>query len=295
MTDPKRCVLLFSGGTDSLCSAALLTEKYNEIHLLTFYEKSTENSPQPRSHLQKLREHFPQVRFYYSFYSTDQIVKKLSYQAYWRNLLRFGLYNLVSPGLSSLSWHIRTIAYARRQGINHVHDGMTKELVHLPGHDPKVRELFQKMYEKFGMSFSSPVIEWDVPEDQRFVEKLIVDRHGFTLQKRDKNEKSEKKTTGLWLYKHGLLPHPNIKGSSYDRLSQHDCYPFVLYNIIVFWIFEPLIGYEAFRQGLVRFMKEKIELAEAWLQSASVGDFIENKADKSICPTEHALADGEIN
>lgn len=279
MNNPKSCALLFSGGTDSLCSAAVLAEKYDEIHLLTFFEKSTQSSPQPLSHLLKLRENFRKVKFHYNFYSTDGIVRRLSSHQYWKSLFKFGLYNLASPGLSSLSWHIRTIAYARAHGIKDVYDGMTKELVHLPGHDPEVRKLFQRLYQIFGMNFASPVIDWDVPEDQRFVEKLIVDRHGFTIEKKKENEK---KTTGRWLYDKGLLPHPNIKGSSYDRLSQHDCYPFVLYNILVFWIFEPVIGYEGFRQGLVKFMKSKIELAESWLSSAPPAEFIENKAENSF-------------
>lgn len=112
------------------------------------------------------------------------------------------------------------------------------------------------------MKFSSPVIDWEVPDDQRFIEKLIVDRHGFTIQKNTK-----KKTTGQWLYDKNILPHPNIKGSAYDRLSQHDCYPFVVYNILVFWVFSGLIGYDKFKVGLSVFMSEKIKLAESLLNS----------------------------
>lgn len=262
MPDKKACIVLFSGGTDSLCAAALLAEKYSEIHLLTFFEASTVNSPQPLEHVEKLRRHLPATTFVYNFFSTDSLVKRLSFHDYLKNLFRFGLYNLATPGLSSLSWHTRAIAYGRAHAIEDVYDGMTRELLHLPGHNPEIRKLFESLYNKFSMKFSSPVIDWEVPDDQRFIEKLIVDRHGFTIQKNTK-----KKTTGQWLYDKNILPHPNIKGSAYDRLSQHDCYPFVVYNILVFWVFSGLIGYDKFKVGLSVFMSEKIKLAESLLNS----------------------------
>lgn len=253
------CAILFSGGTDSMCSAALAAETHQEVHLITYFETGTESSASPEANVQKLRAHFPQTVFKHTLISTDSIVKELSYENYFSNLLRFGFYNLCTPGLSSLSWHISTVLYCKEHNINTVFDGMTQELMHLPGHMPEIRSLFADLYKNYGISFSSPVISWEVPEDQRYIDRLIVDRHGFTATAKPK------KTTGQWLYDKKILPHPNIKGSEFDRLMQHDCYPFVVYNMLVFWLFEPVIGYDKFKAGLARFMLHKINIAKLWL------------------------------
>lgn len=253
----NKCVILFSGGTDSFCTAALACEKFNEVHLLTFFEKATESSPVPNENIQKLKSKYPEVKIVHSVISTDSVVQFLSYHRYFASLLKFHLLNLATPGLSSLSWHISAIKYCRAENIKTVFDGMTKELLHLPGHMPEIRELFRKLYSDYEISFSSLVIDWDVPPDQRFVDKLIVDRHGFTLK-----AKPHVRTTGQWLYENKLSPHPNIKGSLFDQRTQHDCYPFVVYNMLVFWIMVPLYGFEVFKMKLEEFFIYKIDLAK---------------------------------
>ncbi len=141
---------------------------------------------------------------------------------------------------------------------------MTKELLHLPGHNPQIRQLFSDLYKEHGMNFSSPVIDWDVPPDQRYVDRLIVDRHGFSSS----DELVKEKTTGAHVYKIGLLPHPNVKGSLFDMKMQHDCYPFVIYNIFVFWWAYFIYGEAGHGRRLSEFMKSKIELARRLLASA---------------------------
>lgn len=260
------CVVLFSGGTDSFCTAALSCEKYEEVHLLTFFEAATKNSFIPHENIKKLQDRYPHVKISHQVISTDQIVKDLSYENYWARLRTFLFLNLATPGLSSLSWHMAAVWYCRLHQISNVHDGMTQELLHLPGHMPEIRSLFTAMYKNFGIEFSSPVINWEVPEDQRFVDKLIVDRHGFTLKPRQKI-----RSTGQWLFDHKLLPHPNIKGSQFDRLMQHDCYPFIVYNMMVFWIYEAFWGYEYFKTRLTEFMSVKIAIATTWIPQLKSG------------------------
>ena len=260
----NKCVILFSGGTDSFCTAALACEKFNEVHLLTFFEKATESSPVPDEIVSKLKSKYPEVKIVHSVISTDSLVRFLSYHDYFSSLVKFHLLNLATPGISSLSWHISAIKYCKVENIKIVFDGMTKELLHLPGHMPEIRELFRELYSQFGISFSSLVIDWEVPPDQRFMDKLIVDRHGFTLV-----AKPKERTTGQWLYDKELLPHPNIKGSLYDQRTQHDCYSFVVYNMLVFWIFVPLYGYDVFKVKLKEFFIYKISLTKRHILDAS--------------------------
>lgn len=249
----NECVVLFSGGTDSFCSAALAAEKHDRVHLVTYYERATANSPWPMQNLEKLSNKYGHEKFSLSVFSTDKIVKHLGYKKFFSSLFKSHFYNLATPGLSSLSWHTRTILFCQEKNIKTVYDGMTKELLHLPGHMPEIRELFKNLYAQYNIQFSSMVIDWEVPEDQRFMDRLIVDRHGFTL-----GPKPKQRTTGEWLFERGLLPSKNVKGSEFDRLMQHDCYPFIIYNMLVFWLFEPTIGLEKFKIRLSDFMSLKI-------------------------------------
>lgn len=252
-----KCAILFSGGTDSFCTAALACEKFAEVHLLTFFERSTQASPVPQDNVNKLRMKYKNTVITHEVISTDEIVRFLSYDKYFASLVKYHLFNLATPGLSSLSWHVSTIRYCMEREIRVVYDGMTKELLHLPGHMTEIRLLFQNLYKRYNIEFSSLVIGWDVPPDQRFVDRLIVDRHGFAI-----NAKPKHRTTGQWLYDRGLLPHPNIKGSLFDQRTQHDCYPFVIYNMLVFWIMIPILGFEKFKLKLKDFMTYKIESAQ---------------------------------
>ena len=257
-----------------MCSAALAAQNFEEVHLLTFLEQATIHSPWPIENKKRLEEKYPQTTFIFNVFSTDKIVSFLSYQGFLKNICKFHFYNLVTPGLSSLSWHIRTISYCLEHNIKVVFDGMTKELLHLPGHMPEIRVLFQKLYSDFDIEFSSMVIDWEVPEDQRFMDRLIVDRHGFSILPARKS-----RTTGEWLYEQGLLPHKNVKGSEFDRLMQHDCYPFIVYNMLVFWFFEPLIGLEAFKLNLEKFMTTKVQQGKFLLEQGS--NLIHSKAENA--------------
>ncbi len=261
----SECVILFSGGSDSFCTAALATETFDVIHLLTFYEEGTKNSPLPMTNVNKLREKYKNKTFHFSVFNIDKTVKFLCYHDYLNSLLKFKLLNLATPGLSSLSWHLTAIMYCQKNSIRFVFDGMTKELLHLPGHMPEIRNLFTELYLSFHITFKSLVIDWDVPEDQRFVDRLIVDRHGFAL-----SPTKPTRTTGQWLYEQNLLPSANVKGSNFDRLMQHDCYPFIVYNMMVFWYYEPLIGYEKYKERLIHFFKYKIAMAKNILENTTI-------------------------
>jgi hypothetical protein len=92
------------------------------------------------------------------------------------------------------------------------------------------------------------------------MDRLIVDRHGFTILPEKKI-----RTTGEWLYQNEILPHKNVKGSEFDRMMQHDCYPFIVYNMLVFWFFEPIIGFDAFKAKLQDFIANRIEVARQLL------------------------------
>ncbi|CAN5726707.1 hypothetical protein BH10BDE1_BH10BDE1_29930 [soil metagenome] len=263
--------MLFSGGTDSTCATAVAALEFDCIHLLTFHEKSTSDSPIPTENADRLRRAFPNVEFTHSVISTERLVSWLSYGdsflSYIRNLAQDHVYNLATPGFSSLSWHLATLRFAsglRNSGhdVSAIFDGMTRELTHLPGHMPSVRNLIAALYAKNGFKFSSPVYDFPVPPDQRFVDRMVVDRHGFALS--DEILPSER-TTGTYLYERGILPHPNVKGSLFDNRMQHDCYPFVVYNLLIFWFLMPLQSWNRIEERITRLIAERILRAEKFI------------------------------
>ena len=252
----NECVVVFSGGTDSMCTAALMAEKYKVIHLLTYYDYATKNEPFPFENVERLRKHFPNVTWLYKTINTDNIIKFFSYRAFLADTFRFGLYNIMTPAFSTLSWHCRTIAYCLEHKVFDVYDGMTNEMIQLPGHMSTVIEQLQRFYKKFGITFESPVRDWSVPEDQNVLDRVIVDQHGFLFPSEESNQV---KTTGEYLFQKGIFPHPNIKGSRLDRQMQHDCYPFVLYNILTYWLFLNFISYESFSEKVALFVAKKLD------------------------------------
>lgn len=256
---PEPCAVVYSGGTDSTCAAALAAERHAEVHLLTYFERGTDSSPRPVRNVERLRAAFPETRFRHETLSTDRLVRFLSYERYLRNIARHGLYILSTPGFSSLSWHVRTLIYCRENGIGRVYDGLTRELMHFPGHMDSVLARFREMYRRFGIVYENPVRDWEVPADVQFLDRLVVDQHGYRFPSEDA-EAQRNRTTGRYLYEKGIFPHPDVKGSSFDREMQHDCYPFVLYNIMVFWVLLNWRDYDHVCSRMASLIGDKIEM-----------------------------------
>lgn len=254
--------ILYSGGTDSTCVAALCAQKFRQVHLLTFYEHATRNSPVPRRNINLLRKHFKDIKFMSRVISVDRLVKHFWYESYFERLKKHGFLALSTCGFSSLSWHVRTIIYCRQNNISYVADGLTRELMHFPGHMDEVVEQLRDFYREFGITYENPVRDWPTPPDQQFIDKLIVNNHGSEFFLGDENT-GQRKTTGYYLFKLGLFPSPNVKGTKLDFSMQHDCYPFTLYNVMTFWGFLSTEPYELFQKRVSDIMKEKIGNAKA--------------------------------
>lgn len=264
-----KCVILFSGGTDSCCSAFLACEKFKEVYLLTYIEKATRNSPLPNKNILALKNRFPNIKIQHYYCHIDPLLKKLSYKDYLKNLLKFHFFNLATPGLSALCWHIYTASFCIQNQIFYVYDGMTKELVHLPGHNSKIRRIFEEYYRHYQIEFSSPVIDWSVPPEKALIDQLVINLH--------ENEISGNKTTGQYLYDKGFFSETNLKGKPADLSMQHDCYPFVVYNILYFWLLKPILKECAIEKYLISYIRSKLPIAEMAIQNVNdLNSFKEN-------------------
>ena len=252
----RDAVILYSGGTDSTCAAALLALNHERLHLLTFYESATKTSLSPESNIQRLRDKFGADRFIHHRMPIDPLLKHISYNRYWHYLPRYFFFMLATPGFSSLSWHTRAILYCLEHGIRKVADGLTRELTHFPGHMDSVITRVKDFYRSFEIEYTNPVRDWEVSENRQFMDQLVVDQHGFPFTSGE--EEPTRRTTGRYLYEQGILPRPNVKGSALDRSMQQDCYPFVLYNIFAFWYYLPWHTYAQFEAIIVRLMNGKM-------------------------------------
>lgn len=253
--------ILYSGGSDSTCAAALAARETKKIHLLTFSEHATRHSPLPTKNASLLSSRYPETSFESFHYDIDGHVRFLSYENLYGNLRQHGLLVLATCAFSSLSWHIRAIQHCREHGIHEVRDGLTRELMHFPGHMDEVIGEFRKLYASYGINYSNPVREWPVPPDHQFIDQVIVNSHASEFFLGDEN-KSGRKTTGQFLFDEGIFPAPNVKGSRWDFLHQHDCYPFALYNIITFWGFLPFVPYPDYCRRIAHLVSDKINVAK---------------------------------
>jgi hypothetical protein len=253
----KDCVILYSGGTDSTCTAALMAGDFSRIHLLTFYQGSKKHPCGINNNIHSLERKFPQHKFIHKIIPTTKLVKFISYQHYFRYLCKYQWLVLSTCGFTTLSWHINAIVYCLNNHIETVADGLTKELMHFPGHMDAVIEIFRKLYGEFGIKYINPVREWEIPLDRQFIDRLIVDQHGYFFPE-EEAQAAKKRTTGQYLYGLGILPNPDIKGSAIDRKMQYDCYPFVLYNIMVFWIYLNFRPYEYLCNKMKCLFEEKV-------------------------------------
>lgn len=252
------CVVLYSGGTDSTCAAALMAENFCEIHLLTFYQGRMKQRCGITVNIRSLEGKFPQSRFLHKIIPVTRLVRLISYQHYLKYLFSYRWLILSTPGFTTLAWHINALAYCLRHNIRAVADGLTRELMHFPGHMDAVIEVFRKLYAEFGIEYINPVREWKTPADRQFIDRLIVDQHGYFFPG-EENRTLEDGTTGQCLYRLGILPDPDIKGSALDRGMQYECYPFVLYNIMLFWIYLNFMPYQRLCERMESLFQKKAE------------------------------------
>ena len=179
--DSAPVAVLFSGGSDSLCAAALMAQESPEVHLLTFYEYATRHSPSPAGNAALLQQKYSGVHFLHHLFSVDQLVRFFWYERYPSMLVKHGLLVLATCGFSSLAWHVRTISYCLDRGITRVADGLTRELMHFPGHMDEVIEQFRSLYAAFGITYENPVRSWSTPPDRQLIDHVLVNRHGGFL------------------------------------------------------------------------------------------------------------------
>lgn len=254
MNEPEEIAIMYSGGTDSTCAAAILAEKYERIHLLTFKRLGIYSVKNTEANVNILRERFPKTEFMHKIIEIDRLARFINYNNFFSDIFKYGLFTLSNCVVCCLVNHFGILVYCLENNIKNVADGSTRDWSFFPSHMEKVILLFRQMYVKFGIEYHTPVYDFDTPAPIEFIDKIYADKK---LATEPKVTQQHKNTTGNYLYKLGIFPSSNIKGTSRDHEMQPRCMQFILHHIYIYWYFMALHDYSDFEEITLRFIKEK--------------------------------------
>jgi hypothetical protein len=246
---PQKVLLLYSGGTDSTLCAALLAQKYSEVHLLTLSRRGIFNIKNSACNVKKLRAAFKNVKFIHTIKSCENFFRFLSYERFFTNIRKFGFFNLSTCGICKLSMHISAIEYALENSIALAADGANQGMDIYPAQMKEVIVLIRELYTIAGLTLVNPVFHLDGIRDNDFLKRLDIDV-----------KKNSGPTAGKKLYKMGLMPEENVKGSDLDRKMQAQCFGLILFHIFAKWYFLENHSMQEYIDKTVQFYNFKIKM-----------------------------------
>ena len=257
---PSRVAVLYSGGTDSTAASAILAERFDEVHLLTYTRDGLHHSTNSRHNHDLLTARFPERRFIHQIQHNGRLAEHIANHRRLHYVMRYGMFTLQSCGYCSLTNHVSTLAYCLREGIKDAADGITHDWPFFPGHMDKVIEHFRLLYASFGITYHTPVLAFDVAPPPRYADKLGI-AAPVPLD-------PDLNTTGRYLFRLKLAETENYKGSELDRRTQARCYQFVVPNMFIDWVYGGQERTQEYEATVVRFFSELMEdcrvLLERW-------------------------------
>lgn len=255
--------ILFSGGTDSTCAAAIMAGKFDKVNLLTFNRFGIFSIENSKNNVKTLRKKFPSVAFEQRIINADHLVEHLSHNNFFCNLFKYGFLTLSNCMICSLVNHFGALIYCLNNDIRDIADGSTKDWIFFPSHMEKVIVLFRQMYKKFNINYHTPVYNFDVPPPISFMDKIYP---GGLSEPENRNRNFDRKTTGKYLYDLGFFSSSNIKGTDVDHKMQPRCLQFILHHIYVYWYFLVLHDYARFELKTLQFIGDKIDYFSALVE-----------------------------
>lgn len=251
--------LLYSGGTDSTLAAALVAEKFDKIHLITYKRFGLFSVTNPLINARKLKNKFSENKFTHTIIPVDKLFKNVSYENFLVNFIKYRFFLLSTCGLCKLAMHIRTLIYCLENHVSFVCDGANQGMYLFPDQMDNVIEETKKMYAYFGIDYFNPVFNFEGPQDIDFADRLHFDRIALLKEENDPSYyEKKKKTTSYRLYELGLIPAENVKGTKLDRQMQPRCFQFILFNIWLHWYYLSDRNYQEYKDATLKFFKEKI-------------------------------------
>lgn len=250
MINDKEVAILYSGGTDSTCVAAIMAEKFQAVHLLTFLRFGFYCIENSKNNINVLKLNFPATVFIHKIINVDRLAMYLTYHNYIYNIFKYGFFVLSNCLICGLINHFRALVYCLDNKISKLADGSTRDWIFFPTHMDKVILELRCMYAHFNIEYLTPVYNFDLFSPPKFIDKI------YPSSPYDKE--TNKKTTGNYLFEKGIFKSPNIKGTDFDRKMQPRCFQFILHHIYIYWYFMIRYEYTDFEAITLKFFKEKI-------------------------------------
>lgn len=232
MIDSKDQIsILFSGGSDSTLAAALMCEKFEKIHLLTYFHSGMPFTERAKINAEKLSNHFGKDKIVHKFINFEDLLKKVYYGNYIRDLLKYkGYMNPCFCNACQLAMHTNTILYNIKNDIHFSCDGYKreKEHVYIFMNEDGI-EMLRKFYRSYGIEYKNPVYEIARTDWKLF-------EMGITSKKNVK------------------FPHERLNFS-----TQHHCPVGIIVNAYLMGYFFPLYGQKASLKISEKYWSEKID------------------------------------
>ena len=156
-----RCLLLFSGGSDSCLAALQLARQYRQVVLLTLTRKGFSRLRNVELQVARLERFFGgQNRFELVTVPHDRMFKHMLYERYLYHLRRYGSMMLSHCGLCKVAMHWRGMIYALENGFEHVADGAVRSSEEYPAQNERIMlSRLREIYQGFGLRYENPVYE----------------------------------------------------------------------------------------------------------------------------------------
>ncbi len=277
----KKIAILFSGGTDSTVAAALMAEKFDVVHLVTYDRFGLYSASNAITNIRKLKERSGSEKFVHSIIPINKIMKHVFYERYLRNVLKFRFFLVSNCGLCKLAMHVRTVIFCLENEIANVCDGANKGMRIFPDQMDCVLGEIKGMYSSFGIDYSNPVFNFAPPQDIDYPKKFNLQDILLPLGKGGDDILDRKMTTGHKAYELGLLPSDNVKGTKIDRDMQGFCQQLVLSNIFILWYYLYDHDIKEYQDRSRIFYREKIKYFSGLLKEYQTNK-LESKLFKLI-------------
>jgi hypothetical protein len=261
MLNNDEAVVLYSGGSDSTLSVALIQEQYRKVHLVTYKRFGLWSIENTGRYVETLKERFGRDKFQHQIINIDRVFKYLSYESYCSNLRKHGFFLLSTCGFCKLAMHVRTVVYCLENNVGHVCDGANKGMDIYPAQMEPVLEMIKGMYEAFGIHYYTPVFDYEPPQEQGFVaeeNRGLIQMDELPIQSGEGNGPN---TTEAKLYEMGITPQPRIKGTAFDKARQGRCFQLILFRVFANKYFLASHSMEEYVERTVELFGEKIDMS----------------------------------
>jgi hypothetical protein len=252
MKENREACVLFSGGTDSTCASVIMSDSYESVTLLTIDRKGFYDVENTLRNSCVLKDKICGSVIRHKFINADKLVEYLNGKWYRRDFFKYGFYVMSNCIFCVLINHFAALLYCLKNGVMTLADGVTREWPQFPSHMEKILPVFKRLYDEFQIAYETPVFDFPINPDYDYFNKIFSSPPG---KEPDMNEKT---TTGIFLFKRGIFPDKNLKGSDADHCMQPRCFQFTLHHIYLYWYYFAFHNYGDFEKLTLRYMDEKV-------------------------------------